>query len=75
MEMTRQEILEKIETLETKLTNVHGNKCEVWSRVCGFFRPLKDWNNGKVEEFHERITYEVNSYADIEKLKEMDNAK
>ena len=33
-----------------------NKKCvvEVWSRTVGFFRPIQDWSNGKVEEFHER---------------------
>lgn len=34
--------------------------CEVFSRVCGFFRPLSNWNPGKYEEFKERKTYNVN---------------
>lgn len=27
---------------------------EVYSRVSGYFRPVKQWNNGKREEFAER---------------------
>lgn len=30
---------------------------EVYSRVCGFFRPVQQWNRGKREEFRERRTY------------------
>ena len=26
-------------------------KCEVYSRVCGYIRPISQWNEGKVEEF------------------------
>jgi hypothetical protein len=29
-------------------------KTEVYSRVCGFFRPVQQWNKGKKEEFKER---------------------
>lgn len=38
------------------------NECnvEVFSRVTGFYRPVKAWNPGKVEEFDDRITYGVN---------------
>lgn len=27
---------------------------EVYSRVVGYFRPVQNWNKGKVEEFGER---------------------
>lgn len=27
---------------------------EVYSRVCGYFRPVSQWNKGKKEEFRER---------------------
>ncbi|HRZ28174.1 MAG TPA: anaerobic ribonucleoside-triphosphate reductase [Spirochaetota bacterium] len=27
---------------------------EVYSRVCGYFRPVSQWNRGKKEEFRER---------------------
>ena len=34
-------------------------KTEVWSRVCGFFRPVSQWNKGKKEEFADRTPYEI----------------
>lgn len=36
-----------------------GAECEVYSRCCGYFRPVKNWNKGKREEFKERKMYEV----------------
>lgn len=36
-----------------------GCKCEVYSRVCGYFRPVSNWNKGKREEFKDRKTYDV----------------
>lgn len=30
---------------------------EIWSRVVGFYRPVKNWNLGKQAEFEERRTY------------------
>ena len=32
-------------------------KCEVYSRVCGYLRPVSHWNDGKQEEFKLRKTY------------------
>jgi ribonucleoside-triphosphate reductase len=34
-----------------------GTKTEVYSRVCGYFRPVSNWNKGKKEEFKDRKTY------------------
>ncbi|NLC71178.1 MAG: hypothetical protein GX751_07465 [Desulfuromonadaceae bacterium] len=36
-------------------------KTEVYSRVCGFFRPVQQWNKGKKEEFQDRREFNVNS--------------
>ncbi|MBO4648988.1 MAG: hypothetical protein J5806_12630 [Lentisphaeria bacterium] len=34
-------------------------KCEVYSRVCGYFRPVANWNAGKKQEFADRKTYKT----------------
>lgn len=36
-----------------------GLKCEVYSRVVGYYRPLQDWNIGKLEEFKDRRTFDA----------------
>lgn len=36
-----------------------GQPCEVYSRVCGYFRPVSNWNKGKKEEFKERRAFKV----------------
>ena len=33
---------------------------EVYSRVCGFFRPVQQFNLGKKKEFRNRKNYQVN---------------
>jgi anaerobic ribonucleoside-triphosphate reductase len=33
--------------------------CEVYSRVCGYIRPVEQWNKGKKNEFKDRKVYEV----------------
>lgn len=38
-----------------------GEKTEVYSRVCGYFRPVSNWNQGKREEFKDRREYEVSA--------------
>jgi len=34
-------------------------KCEVYSRVTGYFRPVSNWNKGKKEEFKERRMFKA----------------
>ena len=34
-------------------------KCEVYSRVVGYLRPIEQWNEGKLEEFKDRKNFEV----------------
>lgn len=41
-----------------KLFDVHGTECEVYSRVVGFFRPVKMWNAGKQEEYKDRVEFD-----------------
>lgn len=36
-----------------------GLKCEVYSRIVGYLRPVKQWNKGKVNEFALRKVYKV----------------
>jgi len=36
-----------------------GAECEVYSRVVGYLRPLKQWNGGKQEEFRTRKMFKV----------------
>lgn len=36
-------------------------KCEVYSRCCGYIRPVNQWNNGKQEEYHKRLQTDVKS--------------
>jgi len=44
------------------------NKCnketEVYSRVVGYLRPVKQWNKGKIEEFKMRKTFNMGGDAD-----------
>jgi len=35
-----------------------GKDCQVFSRVVGYFRPVQTWNEGKREEFKDRLEYD-----------------
>jgi hypothetical protein len=34
--------------------------CEVYSRIVGYLRPVKQWNKGKQQEFKERVLFKNN---------------
>ena len=36
-----------------------GEETEVYSRITGYYRPVKNWNDGKAQEFRERKVYDV----------------
>lgn len=36
-----------------------GNKTEVYSRITGYYRPVQNWNDGKLEEFANRRVYDI----------------
>ncbi|OGB31133.1 MAG: hypothetical protein A3F78_00950 [Burkholderiales bacterium RIFCSPLOWO2_12_FULL_61_40] len=35
-------------------------RCEVWTRVMGYHRPMASFNTGKKGEFHERTYFSEN---------------
>ena len=46
-----------------------GKKTEVWSRITGYYRPVQNWNDGKVQEFKHRKEY--NTSSSVLKAKEV----
>ena len=56
------------QTPTTKQTSEAPNEeqqvpCEVYSRIVGYVRPVRNWNKGKKQEFAERQTYRVDDGA------------
>jgi len=47
-----------------------NKKCEVYSRVVGYHRPVGSWNKGKREEFKDRVEYSVDKALEKEKYQE-----
>ena len=41
-----------------KIDNSERTKCEVYSRVVGYLRPVDQWNTGKRAEFTDRKTFD-----------------
>ena len=40
-----------------------GKDAEVYSRITGYYRPVRNWNDGKASEFRNRKTYEPSDVA------------
>jgi len=57
--MAREEVEKRIKELEQQRDSVKGSKCEVYSRVVGYLRPVQQWNEGKEQEFKERKTFKI----------------
>lgn len=36
-----------------------GKDTEVYSRITGYYRPVQNWNDGKTQEFKERVVYDL----------------
>ena len=51
---------------------VCGEATEVWSRITGYYRPVKNWNTGKAEEFKERKTYNIGTSVLTHERKSLD---
>lgn len=46
-------------TGEVKTCPKCGDDTEVYSRITGYYRPVKNWNDGKAQEYKQRTTYNV----------------
>ncbi len=46
-------------TGEQKVCPHCGEATETYSRITGYYRPVQNWNDGKVQEYKERRTYNI----------------
>lgn len=55
-----------------------GKETEVYSRITGYYRPVKNWNDGKLQEYKDRTEYkpvETRPFNETEPSKENPEAK
>ena len=45
------------------LRDEERQRCEVWTRVMGYHRPMSSFNTGKKGEFHERTYFDEHSIS------------
>ena len=44
---------------EVKVCPHCGAKTEVYSRITGYYRPVQNWNDGKLQEYANRMEYDI----------------
>ena len=44
---------------QTKTETKKRTRCEVYSRIVGYLRPVQQWNEGKQAEFQDRRTFDT----------------
>lgn len=54
------ELDEQIAQVRAELENVHGTQTEVYARIVGYYRAVRNWNRGKADEFKKRKMFELN---------------
>jgi len=52
-------------TGEHKMCPDCGARCEVYSRIVGYLRPVDQWNDGKQAEFRIRKTFDESVLVEI----------
>lgn len=58
---TVQDIDTEIAALNQELASVEGTETEVYTRIVGYYRSVKNWNRGKREEYNYRRLFSVPS--------------
>ena len=47
-----------------------GEETEVYSRITGYYRPVKNWNDGKAKEYEMRKEYDIKNHCECHKGEE-----
>ena len=65
---TLEQVNADIEKVKSALTNVKGIETEVYARIVGYYRSVRNWNKGKREEFGHRVMFEAETAEKKEDL-------
>lgn len=62
---TIEQIDQELAQAKAELADLHGTETEVYARIVGYYRSVRNWNKGKRAEFNERRLFEYDgAYAD-----------
>ena len=56
---TLAEVNQDIDRVKVALEHVSGSETEVYARIVGYYRSVRNWNKGKREEFCQRVMFEA----------------
>lgn len=63
-------MLDRIKEIDDELTElktapIEGTPCEVYTRIVGYYRSVRNWNPGKKAEYPERVMFEIGDLPEI----------
>ncbi|MBO4321223.1 MAG: hypothetical protein J5857_12220 [Treponema sp.] len=53
------EIDAEIAETQQELDTVRGDDTEVYARIVGYYRSVRNWNKGKRDEYNQRLSFTV----------------
>lgn len=56
---TVKQIEKEITEKKCELKNVNGTNCEVYTRIVGYYRSVKQWNDGQATQRKNRKNYKT----------------
>ncbi|MBN1698889.1 MAG: hypothetical protein JW881_15335 [Spirochaetales bacterium] len=56
---TIEDLNNEISMLRDRLSEVKGRETEVYTRIVGYYRSIKNWNKGKREEYNYRQPFSL----------------
>jgi ribonucleoside-triphosphate reductase len=73
MEMRSLEVIDRdIERVKKELGSVRGSETEVYARIVGYYRSVRNWNKGKKDEFKHRKEFVMSNDSPAYAITEAD---
>jgi len=67
-ETRAKEIDDRLAVLTEELASVKGKQTEVYTRIVGYYRSLKNWNKGKRDEYDQRVMFAPGDFRPMENV-------
>lgn len=58
---TLSQVESEIAQIQAELSDVHGTPTEVYARIVGYYRAVRNWNKGKADEFKQRKMFTLDA--------------
>ena len=69
-----EEIDKELAETREALSQAEGGKAEVYSRIVGYYRSVRNWNKGKAEEYTERKLFQPEMSREAPEVAKTDEA-